>query len=253
RARAFGISIKDRGAILPAGHSANAAFWYDGSNGAFISSSYYLQQLPAWLQQFNKRNVGDSLINLNWHTLYPIQTYVQSTADSNRYEGLDKGASAPVFPHLTSAAVSSRDKGAIRSTPYGNTLVRMMAEACIKAEGLGTGEVTDFLAISFSSSDYIGHKYGPNAIEVEDSYLRLDQDLAYLFSFLDKQVGAGNYTVFLSADHGGAHNARFLQDHKIPAKALGMNAFTNDLNQHLLQETGVDSIVHMISNYQVYF
>lgn len=253
RSRTYGISIKDRGAILPAGHSANAAYWYDGGNGHFISSSFYMQQLPAWLQQFNERNVGDSLMSLNWNTLYPIATYVQSTADDNPYEGAVKGEEKPVFPHLTVNAVNRKDKGAIRVTPHGNTIVRMMAEACIEGEQLGSRGFTDFLAVSFSSSDYIGHQYGPNAIEVEDSYLRLDKDIALLLSFLNRKLGAGNYTVFLTADHGGAHNTVFLNDHRLPAGGLKFTPFQQQLNSYLASQLGHDSLVSIMTNYQVYF
>lgn len=253
RSRTYGISIKDRGAILPAGHTANAAFWYDGDNGHFISSSFYMKELPGWLQQFNQRNAGDSLMSLNWNTLYPINTYAQSTADDNPYEGVVKGEEKPVFPHLTSKAVARQDKGAIRVTPYGNTIVRMMAEACISGEQLGNKGATDFLAVSFSSSDYIGHQYGPNAIEVEDSYLRLDKELALLLTFLDQKIGTGNYTVFLTADHGGAHNTRFMNDHRLPASGVTTKEVLQQLNHHLKDRFGYDSLVHIMTNYQVYF
>jgi predicted AlkP superfamily pyrophosphatase or phosphodiesterase len=250
KSRVFGISIKDRGAILPAGHSANAAFWYDGSNGHFISSSYYLPQLPIWLQQFNSRNLFDSLMQLNWNTLYPINTYTQSTADDNAYEGKFKGESKPVFPHLTAQYA---DKGSIRSTPYGNTITRMMAEACIAGEQLGQQSgITDFLALSFSSTDYVGHLFGPNAIEIEDTYLRMDLEIQTLLQTLDNKVGKGKYLIFLTADHGGAHNATFLQDHKIPAKSLTIQKVNKDLNKFLEAEYGDSSLVNSLMNYQVY-
>lgn len=251
KARTFGISIKDRGAILPAGHAANAAYWYDGENGSFISSSFYMQQLPQWAQDFNKRNLNDSLMRLDWNTLYPIGTYTQSTQDDNKYEGVTKGESKAVFPHQTSLSIG-KDKGAIRSTPYGNTITRLMAEACINGEQLGNGSTTDFLAVSFSSTDYVGHQYAPNSIEIEDTYLRFDKDLEQFLSFLDKKVGAGNYTVFLTADHGGAHNPTFLQDHKIPAKSVTINKINKQLNQFLAQKFGDTSLVNSLMNYQVY-
>jgi len=251
QSRVFAISIKDRGAILPGGHTANAAFWYDGETGDFITSSYYLQKLPDWVSVFNKRNLNDSLMNLNWNTLFPISTYVQSTADDNNYEGVVKGEEKPVFLHLTSLAVKRKDKGAIRTSPFGNSMTRLMAQACIAGEKLGQGNNTDFLAISFSSPDYIGHQYGPNSIEVEDSYLRLDKELGLLFDYLDKAVGKGNYTLFLTADHGGAHNAGFLTDHKIPAKSVSIKEINKDLNQYLMQQFGVNSLVKSLMNYQV--
>lgn len=247
--RTFGISIKDRGSILPAGHSANAAYWYDGKTGNFITSSFYMSNLPQWVNAFNARNLNDSLMDLDWNTLYHINSYVQSTADNNNYEGATKGEAAPVFPHKTSA---SKNKGDIRSTPYGNTITRLMAQACIEAEQLGKGSFADFIAVSFSSTDYVGHQYAPNSIEIEDTYLRFDQELATFLAFLDKQVGKGNYTLFLTADHGGAHNATFLTEHKIPAKSVTIKAVNKKLNTFLQQQFGDSALVTSLMNYQVY-
>lgn len=249
RSRTFGVSIKDRGSILPAGHSASGAYWYDGKTGNFITSSFYSNELPAWVVAFNKRNLNDSLMQLDWNTIYPINTYAQSTADNNKYEGTTKGESAPVFPHRTSL---SKSKGDIRSTPYGNSITRLMVQACIEGEQLGKGAFTDFLAVSFSSTDYVGHQYAPNSIEVEDTYLRFDADLAELLTYLDKQVGKGNYTVFLTADHGGAHNATFLTDNKIPAKSVTIKEVNKNLNVFLQQQFGNADLVISLMNYQVY-
>ncbi len=253
QSKTIGIALKDRGAILPAGHSANAAYWYDDSNGHFISSSFYMNQLPQWLVQFNNRNISDSLMLQDWHTLYPIESYRQSTADDNTYEGrLMEGEERPVFPHLTSAAVQSNDKGVIRSTPFGNTLTRLMAEAAIVGAHLGGGAHTDFLALSFSSPDYIGHIFAPNSIEVEDSYLRLDQEIARFLSFLDQKIGKGNYLVFLTADHAGAHNPAFLDDHNIPGESISIRKANQQLNQFLQKEFGDSAIVLSLMNYQVF-
>lgn len=249
KSRTFGVSIKDRGAILPAGHAANAAYWFDDENGSFITSDYYQASLPVWLQNFNQRKIADSLMKLDWNTLYNVDTYTESTADNNAYEGKSRGETAPVFPHKTSLETTL---AAIRATPYGNTITRLMAEACIDGEELGQKGNTDFIAISFSSTDYVGHKYGPNAIEIEDTYLRLDKDLALLLNYLDKKVGKENYTLFLTADHGAAHNAGFLQDHNIPAKSVTIEKINKQLNQFLQQKYGDSSIVNSLMNYQVY-
>lgn len=248
RSRTFGISIKDRGAILPAGHAANAAYWFDDENGSFITSDYYQVSLPGWLQNFNQRKIADSLMKLDWNTLYNIDTYVESTADNTAYEGKSKGEAAPVFPHKTSLESSP---SAIRFTPYGNTITRLMAEACIDGEELGQKGNTDFLAISFSSTDYVGHKYGPNAIETEDTYLRMDKEIAMLLSYLDRKIGEGNYTLFLTADHGAAHNAGFLNDHNIPAQSVAIDKIHKELNQFLQQKYGEPNIVNSLENYQV--
>jgi predicted AlkP superfamily pyrophosphatase or phosphodiesterase len=249
RSKTFGVSIKDRGAILPAGHAANGAYWFDDDNGCFITSNYYQSTLPDWVQKFNSRKLADSLMKLDWNTLYDIKTYKESTADNNNYEGLSKGETAPVFPHKTSQETSL---SAIRSTPYGNTITRLMAEACIDGEQLGQKGNTDFLAISFSSTDYVGHKYAPNSIEIEDTYLRMDKELSLLLNYLDKKVGKGNYTLFLTADHGGAHNAAFLKDNKIPAESVALSKINKSLNQFLQKKYGDSTIVNSLMNYQVY-
>lgn len=251
RSKTFGISIKDRGAILPAGHTADAAYWYDGQSGHFISSSFYRDELPAWVKEFNGRGLADSLLKLNWQTLYPLESYTQSTPDDSPYEGLFGWEEKPVFPHLTGRA-AFKDRSVLRGTPHGNTLVRLMAEACIRHEALGQDAVTDFLALSFSSPDYIGHQFGPNAVEVEDQYLRLDLELAGLLQFLDQEIGKGEYLLFLSADHGAAHNALFMQDHRLPARSVSVKGVLTALNDTLKSAFKVPELVLSLMNYQVY-
>lgn len=251
KAKTIGVSLKDRGSILPAGHTASGAYWFDGKDGKFITSTFYTNTLPQWVTDFNARNCTDSLLQQDWNTLYPIASYTQSTADNNAYEGKLKGEDAPVFPHKLAQYIT-KDKGAIRSTPWGNTLTRLMGEAAIAGEGLGKDNVTDFLAISFSSTDYIGHMFAPNSIEIEDCYLRMDKELELFLDYLDKQVGKGNYTVFLTADHGGAHNVTFLEDHKIPGSNFDFKKVSGLLNNRLEKVFKADSLVHF-DNYQIYF
>ena len=234
KSKVIGIAIKDRGGILPAGHTANAAYWFDDKNGDWITSTYYMKDLPQWVKDFNAKRLPETYLKQDWNTLYPISTYTQSTPDDSKYEGLFAGAQAPTFPIKTSTMYKN-GWGVIRTTPYGNSLSIDLAEAAIKAEQMGKGEYTDFLALSLSSTDYVGHQFGVNAVETEDTYLRLDKDLAAFFNYLDTNVGKGQYTVFLTADHGAAHNPTFLKDHEIPAgtwddaKALsGLNALLKD-------------------------
>lgn len=250
RSRVIGIAIKDRGGILPAGHTANAAYWFDDKTGNWISSTYYMKQLPAWLDKLNAQRLPEKYLKQNWNTLYPISTYIQSTGDNMRYEGKFSGTDAPVFPVLTST-MAKQDFGIIRTTPYGNTLTFDVAKAAVENEKMGQGEVTDFLAVSFSSTDYMGHRFGPNAIEVEDTYLRLDRDLSAFLSYLDTKIGAGKYTVFLTADHGAAHNPTFLTDNKIPAGIFPSSQVLKDLNAVLAKEFNEDKLVISLSNYQV--
>ena len=249
--KVYGVAIKDRGSILPAGHLANAAYWYNDKNGTFTTSSYYPNQNPAWLQAFNKRKAGDSLVKQGWQLLLPASEYGQSTTDANTYEKPFKGEKAPVFPHSFDSLADSDRYQVIRSMPAGNTYSIMMAKACLEGEQMGMGDQTDFMALSLSSSDYVGHQFAPNSMETEDLYLRLDREIAGLLNYLDKQYGRNNYLFFLTADHGGAHNAEFLADKDVPAGVFYVNT-TADLNASLKTQFGKDSIVNGIVNYQVF-
>ena len=249
QSKVIGIAIKDRGGILPAGHSANAAYWYDGSTGNWITSTYYMNQLPSWVDQFNQKKYVDSFYSKDWNTLYPLNTYTQSDSDNVSYEGKFFWEKAPVFPHELKSRMG-KDYGSIRSTPYGNSFTELFAERAIRSENLGKDAVTDFLAVSFSSTDYVGHQFGPNSIEIEDVYLRLDRDLARLLSYLDQEVGKGQYTVFLTADHAVAHVPGFLEKNHMPGKSTSGNI--GELNTELEKKFNVKNLVQASANYQLY-
>src|SRR5690606_31981939 len=252
RSKVVGVAIKDRGSILPAGHAADAAYWFDGKTGDFITSTYYMNELPNWVNDFNKHKWVEKLMNEGWETLDPIDTYLQSSDDDTSYEGKFSGTEAPTRPINTAQLFQEQGTGLISSTPHGNTLSIEMAKAAIENESLGNHEVTDFLALSLSSTDYVGHRFGPNAIEVEDTYLRLDKSLEEFFKYLDKEIGAGEYTVFLTADHGGAHNVSFMQDNRFPAGAWPSGKILKDLNAALQKKFSAEKLVISLANYQVH-
>lgn len=249
KSRVVGISLKDRAAILPAGHMATAAFWLDDATGRFISSTYYMDSLPGWTIRFNDLQPGQQLLSGDWHLLLDPSHYTQSTADNSPWEGKFKGETEPVFPHLVSK-LYAQDKGIIRTTPFGNTLTLDFARAAVVGYGLGHGQATDFLTINCASTDYVGHKYGPNSMEVEDTYLRLDRDLDAFFTFLDQTIGKGNWMVFLTADHGVAHNIGFMQAQRLPASAWDGSKVLKELNTRLQGIFGVDGLVRSVLNYQ---
>lgn len=251
RSKVIGISLKDRGSILPAGHTANAAYWFDDASGNWITSTWYMKELPAWVQQFNQRQLAQQYLSKEWTTLYPLNTYAQSSPDNNRYEGAFRKTDQPVFPINTPEIARTAGVGLIRSTPWGNTFTLDLAKAALEHENLGQSGVTDLLAISLSSPDYIGHRFGPNALEIEDMYLRLDKDLADFFLTLDKKLGKGNYTVFLTADHGASHNPGFLIDNKLPGGYWQSGATLKALNQYLEEKHKAKNLVLSLSNYQV--
>lgn len=250
--KVVGISLKDRASILPAGHTPNGAFWFDDSTGNFITSTWYMNDLPQWIKTFNARNLPDQLVANGWNTLLPIEQYTESSPDNSAWEGLLGSAKTPTFPYTHLAADYQSRKDNIRYTPFGNTLTLQLAEAAVEGEKMGSDDVVDMLAVNLASTDYAGHKFGPNSIEVEDVYLRLDQDLARFFNYLDTKVGKGKYTVFLSADHGGAHSIGFLKEHKITSGFFG-DGMEKNMNLKLKEKFGVDGLINAIDNYQIYF
>ncbi len=252
QSRVVGVSLKDRAAILPAGHTANAAFWMDDESGNFISSTYYMNKLPEAVAIFNREKNIDKYLQRGWNTLYPISTYVASDSDSKSFEGKFPGESAPVFPHDIKSAYA-KNHGIFRATPYGNSLTLDFAKTVLEAYQLGQGPATDFLTINCASTDYAGHLFGPNSVEVEDVYLRLDQDLASFFSELDTKIGKGNYLVFLTADHGAANSVGYSQENKIPADFFVSANILASLEQLIQQKLGYYKVIRSAANYQINF
>ena len=251
RSKVIGIALKDRASILPAGHNADAAYWYE--KGSFISSKWYLDTLPAWVIDFNEAKHADKACSSAWTTLFPVNTYKASLSDNNPYEGTFIGETAPVFPHnIPELMQANGGLNIIRGIPAGNTLTRKFAEAAISGEQLGADAITDLLAISFSSTDYVGHRYGIDAIETEDTYLRLDRELDTLFRFLDARVGKDRYLVFLTADHAGQRTANYLRDQKIPGGIIDEKSFADSLRSISKRLLGADYIAAW-ENQQIYF
>lgn len=254
RAKVVGVALKDRASILPAGHNPNGAFWFDDQTGCFITSSYYMDRLPKWVEAFNDKRLPEQYLSQKWNTLYPKNTYTESTTDENEYEnGIREGVKA-TLPLNLPELYKKYGYGIIRNTPFGNSLTLDMAKAAIDGEQLGADDETDLLAVSCSSTDYIGHQVGTHAIETEDTYLRLDKAIADFLTYLDSKAGKGNYLVFLSADHGAMNNAAFLQDRCIPAGSWDASATTKKLNHVLAKEyPEAGDIVKTVMNYQVFF
>ncbi|HSC35125.1 MAG TPA: alkaline phosphatase PafA [Thermodesulfobacteriota bacterium] len=244
--KVIGIALKDRAAIMPAGHLGNAAYWLDDESGMWVTSTYYYRDmqlpegakpsLPAWVEDFNTKYSAEKYVNMPgndgvWNTLMDITKYTESLPDDNVYEKSIKGRDEktgeyrkPVFPYVLKDVLEENKeetKGQygrlIKVTPFGNSITKDFALAAIRGEGLGKDGVTDFLAVSFSSTDIIGHYYGPRSIEVEDAYIRIDLDIADLLEALDSEVGEDNYLVFLTADHGAGDSPLFLGDTGMPS------------------------------------
>jgi predicted AlkP superfamily pyrophosphatase or phosphodiesterase len=249
--KVIGVALKDRGSILPAGHTANAAYWYDDKTGKWITSNYYMTALPSWVNNFNAKDEVATMMQKDWNTLYPINTYTLSTADDKPYEADLVGTKSHTFPYALSS-ITKEKYSTFKFTPYAATFTFNFAKQAIENEKLGAGSATDFLAVSISSTDYMGHTFGPNSVEAEDAYLRLDKDIADFLNYLDTKMGKDNYLVFLSADHGVAHIPNYLKENKIPTGVFSESIDMRDLNKVIEDSFGIKKCILSIQNYQVY-
>ena len=252
--KAVSVSLKDRSAILSIGHTANGAYWFSGGDeGNFISSTFYMDALPAWVADFNASRKIDEYLT-TWDSYYPISQYAETGPDDSPYEMRPKGKDTPTFPYDL-AALTPNNGGyeILKATPFGNSLVTDFALAALKGEDLGADKHADVFVVSYSSTDYIGHAFGTNAKELQDTYIRLDLELARLFEALDAQVGKGAYSVFLTSDHGVAPVPNYLIDNKIPAGYFSKNPFVKGIKEALFDAFGVRDIVLDVSNNEIYF
>lgn len=229
RAKVVGISTKDRGAILPAG-MAGQAFWL-GREG-FVSSQYYFKTAPAWLLDHHKSHPPQDYLADGWELLKPAVNYRNPESESSQASvAMGRG-----FPHLISPETAPTK--ALASTPFGDTAVLDLARTVIKEAGLGADEVVDLLSLSLSSTDAIGHQFGPESREFEDQLFRLDQQLAQFFHDLDQVVGAGRLLFVLSADHGGCESAEFLQKFGLPGRRLTEPDLAQEVKRILVDHYG---------------
>ena len=251
KSKVIGISLKDRGAILPAGRSGDAAYWYDGATGNWISSTWYMNDLPKWVKDFNERKWPDHYLSKPWNTTLPISYYTESDPDDSPYELPYNGEAKPVFPHdLPALRGTSFDL--VRRTPFGNTMTKDLALAAISGEELGADSITDFLCVSFSATDYVGHQFGTDAIELEDTYIRLDRDIADLLQYLDSRIGKGNYLIFLTADHGAVVNPQSLIDKKLEAGFSDPKVIADTVKYFLQSKYGSSEYMQSYLNDQFY-
>ncbi len=252
KSKVISISIKDRSAILPGGHLCDAAYWWDEATGNFISSSFYMHQLPQWVVNFNNQRLALQYLQKNWDLLISKEKYVSFLPDSNQYEKSILNKYAPKFPYDFSEYMRNEKVSILKYTPYGNSIVIDFAKECIINEKLGKNKMTDFLCMSFSSTDYIGHLYGTEALELEDAYYRLDRDLNNFISFLDKNVGKDNYLIFLTADHAAALNTQYLKDNKFNVNYFSEDKLKNDLKTYLFRKYNDSTLIAEIINEQIF-
>ena len=259
KSKVISISIKDRGAVLPGGKSADGVYWHDweSSPGYFVSSSFYMETLPNWVDKFNKQEKSDAYLDETWNTLYPIETYTSSSPDDNTYEPSLGGKTSPTFPYdFKTMRETYREKGSefqlLWISPKGNTLLTEFAITAIQEEKLGKDKYTDFLNISYSVPDVIGHTFGPQSVEMEDIYLRLDNEIATLLKALDTKIGKGNYTLFFTSDHGAMENASFLNNHKLDAAIARTTNDARNLEAFLDTKYGKASWITAVNGNNLY-
>tara|TARA_B110000503_G_scaffold98123_1_gene147118 strand:+ start:493 stop:2139 length:1647 start_codon:yes stop_codon:yes gene_type:complete len=252
KGKTIGVSIKDRGAVFPSGHTANGAYWFEGlDEGKWITSSYYMDELPLWVKDFNARSNISNYVK-TWNTLYDINLYQESGPDNSNYEKGFNGKANPVFPYnLKDLKGLNGGFDIIKTSPFGNTMITDFALSAIEAEGLGADEFTDFLTVSYSSTDYVGHNFGLSSVELQDTYLRLDLEIERLLNYLDENVGEGNYTLFLTADHGAAEVPTFLRDINVPGANISKDDFS-PLFDAMTAKYGVPDLIKSISNNQLF-
>lgn len=254
KSKVIGIALKDRGSVLPAGHDTinTTAFWYDTTSGNWITSSYYRNDLPEWVKSFNKEHLPNYL-SKPWTLMRPNDPYAESTTDLTLYEEpyVRDANKSVVFPHNFPAFRNGSFRY-VMECPEGNTVTKDFALAALKNENMGKGDFTDFLAVSFSATDYIGHQFGINSMELEDTYLRLDSDLAVLLTYLDNNYGKDNVLVFLTADHGASQNPAYMTDRKMPGGFIVPEEMDAYIKAGLKKRFNVDRLVSSFINSQVY-
>ncbi len=248
--KVIGISLKDRGAVLPAGHNPDGAYWYDLKSGKMITSTYYMESLPKWVEDYNSQERPKYFLSQKWDLLKDESLYNESIEDDNPYETELRKGLGVAFPH--DLPKYKDDLSLLKYTPFTNTMIKEMAMKAVKSEQMGLDSIPDFLTVSFSATDDIGHKFGPRSVEIQDTYLRLDRELKELLEFLDKEVGKDEYLIFLSADHGATDVPAYMEKMKMPSGYHNNKYLKSILEEGLEEIFATDDLVSYVINEQIY-
>ena len=255
KSKTISIAIKDRGSILMGGKKADAAYWYYGKERAqWITSTFYMNQIPDWVKEFNKEDNLEKYLE-DWNTLKDISTYENHEIDNNSFEKLFKGKDNSAFPYDTKSLMKHNDCfDMIKETPYGNTMTTDFAIKAIVNENLGKRGVTDVITVGYSSTDYIGHSFGVASVETQDTYIRLDLEIQKFLSFLDKEIGKNEYSLFLTADHGVLEIPAYLSSTGVNAQAVSENDLVNKVLKKLNDVLGIEvkKLIANVDNSQIY-
>jgi predicted AlkP superfamily pyrophosphatase or phosphodiesterase len=248
--KVISISIKDRSSILPGGHLSDGSYWYDYASGKFITSTYFKNELPKWLQQFNETKNADKYLR-TWDLLFPKNNY--KSIDESPYEVVLSGKKTATFPYdfKEMATTANNAHQLFTISPFANDLLTDLAIEAISQEKLGVDNKTDMLCISYSTPDIAGHAFGPYSLEMEDMYARLDRQLEKLLSHLDSLYGKDGFVVFLTADHAVVPVPQMLVDRKMPGGYLFLNERLSNLRKNVVQQFGVD-VIEAEENQNIY-
>ncbi len=242
-AKTVSISLKDRAAILMGGHAADIALWFDRSTGRFVTSSYYTEALPAWVMDFNAAKPADAWFKTEWAlSVAPEEYSERCTVDAYPAEAPENGRfSDASFPHTLGAASDAPDEGyyaGLCTSPFSNDLLVQLAQVAVEHEGMGRDDIPDLLTIGFSCNDLIGHAFGPDSWEVMDATIKTDASVATLLRYLDSVVGAGAWTLFVTADHGVASFPEVLRERRIDAQRVSASTLAEQLDASLKETFG---------------
>ena len=256
KAKVFGVGLKESSAIFSAGHTANAAYWFDNTTGTWMSSSYYISALPDWVNDFNAMKFSDTYMNSTWNLLRPAKDYADCLPDSNSFEiGFNN---INYFPYdlkkLRSGNTfsSKNDYSLLRETPFGNSLTTNFAIRLIQKERLGKDDVTDYLSICYSATNYIGHRFGPSSVEMGDAILRLDDDIKNLLTFINDTIGKKNVLIYFTAAHGISEIPAVLEKNRIPSGYFQQNQALQLLRSYLNAIYGEGEWVKGYSERQIF-
>lgn len=251
KSKVIAVSMKDRAAVLPGGKDANGAYWFDPTTGTFLTSDYYMSELPKWLLEFNNKREPDSFYGKVWDRSLPAEAYGLSQSSNTT-------VSSPIgrtFPHKITGGADYPGEAfnkAFLYSPFASEYLADFAKAAIEGEALGTDDYPDLLAISFSTTDYVGHAYGPDSEEIEDTYVRLDRTLADLFDYIDSKVGLSNTVIVMTGDHGVSPVPQFLSINNMDAGTIDPAVCKDFVSRALAGKFGEGDWVLDLVNDQIY-
>jgi len=256
KSKVFAIGMKEYASILAAGHSADGAFWYDNTTGTWMSCTYYMNNLPFWAEEFNGMKGAETYLNSSWLLYRPGSYYADCLPDTNIHEAGFSGQN--YFPYDLKKISSGKTRGSridyslLRETPFADSYTTDFAIKLIDKEGLGRDDTPDYLSICYSSTEYIGHRFGPSSVEMADAILRLDHQIELLLNYLNENIGKRNVLVYLTAAHGISETPTVLESNRIPSGYFRQNQALQLLRSYLNAVYGEGNWVKGYSEKQIF-